>query len=259
MMAGLRILVIDNYDSFTYNLVQYLGEIAGEARPVDAGACAPVGEIRVFRNDRITVAGIREEDPTHIIISPGPCTPNEAGVSLRVVRELAGACPILGVCLGHQSIGQAFGGTVARGAAPVHGKTSMIWHDGRSVYAGLPRPFVATRYHSLVVTPDLPAVLQRTAWTEDGVVMGLRHREHVVEGVQFHPESILTEVGKDLLGNFLRLEAARWVDIPARRLVSAIPPEVRHPSRRDRPVGGFAGNDHDSPVAGTAGRPGGAG
>jgi anthranilate synthase/aminodeoxychorismate synthase-like glutamine amidotransferase len=272
-MDGVRILVVDNYDSFTYNLVQYLGEITGAGRPGGAGdarqqACArgsgaarvgvPGGEIRVFRNDRITVAGIREEDPTHVIISPGPCTPNEAGISLQVVRELAGVYPILGVCLGHQSIGQAFGGTVVRGAAPVHGKTSSIWHDGRSVYAGLPRPFVATRYHSLVVTPDLPPVLERTAWTDDGVLMGVRHREYVVEGVQFHPESILTAVGKDLLRNFVRLQAARWADIPAGSLVSAIPPEVRHPARRERRRVALGVNELDPPAAGTAGRPGGA-
>jgi para-aminobenzoate synthetase component II len=244
-MSQKRILVVDNYDSFTYNLVQYLGEISSS-------------EIRVFRNDAITVAGIRAEEPTHVIVSPGPCTPNEAGISLQVARELAGVYPILGVCLGHQSIGQAFGGAVVRGNAPVHGKTSPIWHDGRSVYAGLPRPFIATRYHSLVVAPDLPAVLERTAWTEDGVLMGIRHREYVVEGVQFHPESILTEVGKDLLRNFLRLGAARWADIPADTLVSTVPPEVRHPVRRDPPSAERAGDEDDAPAAGTAGRPGGA-
>ena len=269
-MGSLRILVVDNYDSFTYNLVQYLGEIAdGPRRPgvgasasadPDEGTTPPDGpaEIRVFRNDRISVAGIREEDPTHVIISPGPCTPNEAGISLQVVRELAGVYPILGVCLGHQSIGQAFGGVVVRGAAPVHGKTSLIWHDGRSVYAGLPRPFVATRYHSLVVAPDLPAVLERTAWTEDGVLMGVRHREFVVEGVQFHPESILTEVGKDLLRNFVRVGAAKWAELPAGSLVSSIPPELRHPVQRVLPGSPYVSDDLDAPAAGTTGRPGGA-
>ncbi|MBC7292489.1 MAG: aminodeoxychorismate/anthranilate synthase component II [Thermoleophilia bacterium] len=196
-LSELRILVVDNYDSFTYNLVQYLGEISG-------------AEVRVFRNDRITVKGIREEEPTHIVISPGPCTPDEAGVSLEVVAALAGECPLLGVCLGHQAIGQVFGGQVIRGTAPVHGKTSTIHHDGRTIFAGLPNPFTATRYHSLVVAPELPPVLERSAWTGDGVVMGVRHREFVVEGVQFHPESLLTTVGKDLLCNFLLRREARW-------------------------------------------------
>jgi glutamine amidotransferase of anthranilate synthase or aminodeoxychorismate synthase len=186
--------VIDNYDSFTYNLVQYLGEISQ-------------GEILVFRNDAITIEGIRAERPTHVVVSPGPCTPNEAGISLQVVSELAGEIPILGVCLGHQSIGQAFGARVTRGDAPVHGKTSLVHHDGRTIFLGLPDPFTATRYHSLVVR-DLPPVLERSAWTEDGVIMGIRHRKYVVEGVQFHPESILTEPGKDLLRNFLRSREA---------------------------------------------------
>jgi len=196
-LTGVRILVVDNYDSFTYNLVQYLGEISR-------------GDIQVFRNDAITVDGIRREDPTHVVVSPGPCTPNEAGISMDAIRELAGVYPLLGVCLGHQSIGQVFGGTVTRGRAPVHGKTSSVFHDGRTVFAGIPNPFVATRYHSLVVRgEDLPEVLERSAWTDDGVVMGVRHRDFVVEGVQFHPESVLTDPGRDILRNFLRNRDAR--------------------------------------------------
>ena len=196
-LSDLRIVVIDNYDSFTYNLVQYLGEISG-------------AEIRVFRNDAISVHGIREESPTHVVVSPGPCTPDEAGISLEAIRALGGQCPVLGVCLGHQSIGQAYGGKVIRGAAPVHGKTSLIHHDCRTIFFGLPQPFVATRYHSLVLHRDLPAVLECSAWTQDGVIMGVRHREFAVEGVQFHPESLLTVVGKDLLCNFLSRRQARW-------------------------------------------------
>jgi anthranilate synthase/aminodeoxychorismate synthase-like glutamine amidotransferase len=189
-MDNLSIVVIDNYDSFTYNLVQYLAEISGT-------------RVKVFRNDAITVEGIRDEHPTHLVISPGPCTPNEAGVSLEAISALAGECPILGVCLGHQAIGQAYGGKVIRGEAPVHGKTSLIHHDRRGVFAGLPQPFVATRYHSLVVDRALPPMLDCSAWTQDGVIMGIRHKEFSVEGVQFHPESLLTAVGKDLLRNFL--------------------------------------------------------
>jgi anthranilate synthase/aminodeoxychorismate synthase-like glutamine amidotransferase len=189
------LLVIDNYDSFTYNLVQYLGEL-GE-------------DVEVYRNDRITVAEIRDLGPRHIVISPGPCTPNEAGISVQVVRELGGEIPLLGVCLGHQSIGQAFGGKVVRAASLMHGKTSMIYHDGRGVFRGLPNPFEATRYHSLAVErASLPEVLEVTAHTEDGEIMGLRHRERAIEGVQFHPESILTRVGKDLLRNFLAVGPA---------------------------------------------------
>jgi anthranilate synthase/aminodeoxychorismate synthase-like glutamine amidotransferase len=182
--------VIDNYDSFTYNLVQYLGEISGT-------------KVSVFRNDEISVEGIRAEQPTHIVISPGPCTPDDAGVSLEAIAALGGEFPLLGVCLGHQSIGQAFGGKVIRGEAPVHGKTSLIHHDRKTIYAGLPQPFVATRYHSLVLDRSLPPVLEVSAWTQDGVIMGVRHKEFAVEGVQFHPESLLTAVGKDLLRNFL--------------------------------------------------------
>ena len=195
-LSDLRILVIDNYDSFTYNLVQYLGEISGAA-------------IRVFRNDQISVSGILDEQPTHVVVSPGPCTPDEAGISLGAIAALGGECPVLGVCLGHQSIGQAYGGEVIRGEAPVHGKTSLIHHDGRTIFAGLPDPFVATRYHSLVLRPELPPALERSAWTDDGVVMAVRHREFAVEGVQFHPESLLTTVGKDLLRNFLSRREAR--------------------------------------------------
>jgi anthranilate synthase component 2 len=189
------LLMIDNYDSFTYNLVQYFGELGQE--------------VRVERNDAITVEQIEKLAPTHIVISPGPCTPNEAGVSLDVFGRLAGRFPILGVCLGHQSLGQAFGGKVVRAKQIMHGKTSMIRHHGRGVFAGLSDPFEATRYHSLVVEQDsLPDSLEITAWTEDehgnvDEIMGLRHRDHPAEGVQFHPESILTQHGHDLLRNFL--------------------------------------------------------
>jgi anthranilate synthase/aminodeoxychorismate synthase-like glutamine amidotransferase len=184
------VVVIDNYDSFTYNLVQYLGEL-GE-------------EVRVFRNDEISVDDLARLEPARILISPGPCTPNEAGVSLEVVTRLAGRFPILGVCLGHQAIGQAFGGKVVRAREVVHGKTSRIFHDERSLFAGLPNPFEATRYHSLVVAREgLPDCLEVTAKTWDEEIMGLRHKSLPVEGVQFHPESFLTTVGKDLLRNFL--------------------------------------------------------
>ena len=184
------ILVLDNYDSFTYNLVQYLGELGAE--------------LQVFRNDRITTDEIAGLGPDKIVISPGPGTPNEAGVSLEVVRRFAPHVPLLGVCLGHQSIGQAFGGVVKRAPYIMHGKTSEVHHDGKGVYAGLPNPFTATRYHSLVVEREsLPDCLEVVSETEDGVIMGLRHREYRVEGVQFHPESILTGEGKSLLQNFL--------------------------------------------------------
>jgi anthranilate synthase component II len=184
------LLVIDNYDSFTFNLVQYLAEL-GE-------------DVRVARNDELGVEEIARLGPTRIVISPGPCTPNEAGVSLAVVRELAGRIPILGVCLGHQAIGQAFGGKVVRARDVVHGKTSRIFHDESGVFRGLPNPFEATRYHSLVVErASLPDCLEITAKTWDEEIMGLRHRTLPVEGVQFHPESFLTLVGKDLLRNFL--------------------------------------------------------
>jgi para-aminobenzoate synthetase component 2 len=184
------ILVIDNYDSFTYNLVQYLGEL-GE-------------EIVVYRNDEIDLDGIEKLKPDHILISPGPCTPNEAGVSLTLIDRFKGRIPILGVCLGHQSIGQAFGGDVVRAEKLMHGKTSEISHDGKTIFEGLPSPFTATRYHSLVVKRDtLPDSLEITAETDDGEIMGLRHKDYVVEGVQFHPESIMTDNGLRILRNFL--------------------------------------------------------
>ncbi len=188
------LLMIDNYDSFTYNLVQYFGEL-GE-------------DVRVFRNDRITVEQIAAMKPDHLVISPGPCTPNEAGVSVAAIRAFAGSIPILGVCLGHQCIGQAFGGRIVHAGAIMHGKTSCIHHRDAGVFRGLPNPLEATRYHSLVIErASLPGCLEVTAWTEkDGAmdeIMGVRHRELAVEGVQFHPESILTEHGHDMLRNFL--------------------------------------------------------
>ena len=191
------LLMIDNYDSFTYNLVQYLGEL-GE-------------DVAVHRNDQISIAEIVQMAPERIVISPGPCTPDQAGVSMAVVEHFAGELPLLGVCLGHQSIGQVYGGRVLRARNVMHGKTSMIHHTAQGVFHDLPNPFVATRYHSLIVSDDsLPKCLEVTAWTEfeDGSrdeIMGFRHRELVVEGVQFHPESILTECGHDLLRNFLAL------------------------------------------------------
>lgn len=188
--------MIDNYDSFTYNLVQYLGEL-GE-------------EIRVYRNDRITIREIEAMEPERIVISPGPCTPNEAGISVEVVKYFGGKVPILGVCLGHQSIGAAFGGDIIRAPRLMHGKTSIIYHDGRTIFEGLPNPFEATRYHSLIIKKEtLPDCLEITAWTDADEIMGVRHREFIIEGVQFHPESILTRVGKDLLRNFLRLGRGR--------------------------------------------------
>jgi anthranilate synthase/aminodeoxychorismate synthase-like glutamine amidotransferase len=189
------ILVIDNYDSFTWNLVQYLEEM-GEG-------------VEVFRNDRITLDGILARRPEALVISPGPKTPDDAGITLEAVRTLAGRVPILGVCLGHQAIGQAFGGRIVRAPTLMHGKTSAIRHDGRTIFAGLPNPFAATRYHSLVVDPSsVSAELEVSATTGEGVIMGLRHRRHRLEGVQFHPESILTVEGKALLKNFMR-EARR--------------------------------------------------
>jgi anthranilate synthase component 2 len=182
--------MIDNYDSFTYNLVQYLGEL-GE-------------DVQVYRNDQVTVAEIEQLNPDHIVISPGPCTPNEAGVSVETIKKLGGKIPILGVCLGHQSIGQAYGGKIVRAKQLMHGKTSMIHHLSKNVFAGLPNPFEATRYHSLVIErASAPDVLEITAWTKDGEIMGVRHKSLPVEGVQFHPESILTQHGHDLLRNFL--------------------------------------------------------
>jgi anthranilate synthase component 2 len=193
------LLMIDNYDSFTYNLVQYLGELGAD--------------VRVFRNDKITLDEIEALAPERIVISPGPCTPNEAGVSVDTIRRFAGRVPILGVCLGHQSIGQAFGGRIGHAREIMHGKTSMIRHNDRGVFRDLPQPFEATRYHSLVIEPDsLPDCLEVTAWTVDAQgeldeIMGVRHRELPVEGVQFHPESILTACGHDLLRNFLDIRA----------------------------------------------------
>ncbi|MBO0857308.1 MAG: aminodeoxychorismate/anthranilate synthase component II [Chloracidobacterium sp.] len=192
------ILVIDNYDSFTYNLVQYLGEI---------GAGLPdASDIKVARNDRITIAEIEKLAPDRIVLSPGPCAPDDAGITLEVIRHFAGRVPLLGVCLGHQALGQAFGGKVVRAPYLMHGKTSQILHDGRTVFEGVENPFTATRYHSLIVDrASVPPVLEISATTSDGLVMGLRHREFICEGVQFHPESILTSAGKRLLGNFLKL------------------------------------------------------
>jgi anthranilate synthase/aminodeoxychorismate synthase-like glutamine amidotransferase len=211
------LLMIDNYDSFTYNLVQYLGEL-GE-------------DVRVYRNDKITIADIEKMNPERIVISPGPCTPREAGISIDVIKYFAGKIPILGVCLGHQSIGAAFGGEIVRAPNLMHGKTSLVYHDGRTIFERLPSPFEATRYHSLVIKREtLPDCLEVTAWTyinqnteyriqkteyrrqrtdnlsSDIIIMGVRHKEFIVEGVQFHPESILTAVGKDLLKNFIKLK-----------------------------------------------------
>ena len=190
MRLVMRLVMIDNYDSFTYNLVQYLGELGAE--------------VTVKRNDAIDVAGVRALRPNAVVISPGPCTPAEAGISLKILREMAGEVPILGVCLGHQCIGEAFGGKVVRAPRLMHGKTSPVIHDGNTIFAGLPSPFDAMRYHSLIVDPDsLPSALEVSARTAENEIMGLRHKELAVEGVQFHPESILTTEGKHLLKNFL--------------------------------------------------------
>ena len=187
---AMTVLLVDNYDSFTYNLYQYLGELGADTT--------------VVRNDALTVEAVLARNTDRIVISPGPGTPDQAGISLELVREAGGRVPVLGVCLGHQALGQAYGGRVVRAPAPMHGKTSEIHHDGRGLFRGLPNPFTATRYHSLVVErASLPACLELTAWTADGLVMGLRHREHALLGVQFHPESILTAPGKELLRNFL--------------------------------------------------------
>ena len=185
------VLVIDNYDSFTWNLVQYLGELGAE--------------VRVIRNDEGTVETVREARPDHILLSPGPGRPEQAGITLEVIRELGPSTPMLGVCLGHQAIGAAFGGSVVRAAAPMHGKTSTVEHDGRGVFHGIRGPFVASRYHSLVIAPDtVPAELEVTARTrEDGIIMGVRHRTMPIQGVQFHPESILTGEGHQILRNFI--------------------------------------------------------
>jgi len=189
------ILVLDNYDSFTYNLVQYIGELGAR--------------VEVRRNDQVTVNEVEDMQPEKIVVSPGPCTPREAGISIDLIRHFAGKIPVLGVCLGHQAIGEAFGGSVVRAANLMHGKTSPVMHDNRTVFQGLPIPMTATRYHSLIVEEkNLPADLEVSAWTteKDGTrtIMGLRHRKYPVEGVQFHPESVLTDAGKKLVANFLK-------------------------------------------------------
>jgi anthranilate synthase component 2 len=190
------LLMIDNYDSFTYNLVQYFGELGAD--------------VQVYRNDQISIAEIETLRPDHLVVSPGPCTPNEAGISVEAIKHFAGVLPILGVCLGHQSIGQAFGGKIVHAGAIMHGKTSMVYHKDVGVFAGLANPFEATRYHSLVIEKaSLPDCLEVTAWTQDeqgglDEIMGVRHKALMVEGVQFHPESILTEHGHDMLRNFLK-------------------------------------------------------
>lgn len=195
------ILMIDNYDSFTYNLVQYLGEM-GE-------------ELKVIRNDQTSIKGIAELDPQFLMISPGPCSPNEAGISLEAIKNFSGKTPIFGVCLGHQSIAQVFGGDVVRAERLMHGKTSMVYHDGKTIFEGLENPFPAARYHSLIVKKEtLPDCLEVSAWTEEGEIMAIRHKTLPVEGVQFHPESILTTPGKQLLRNFIaHYKTAREVSL----------------------------------------------
>lgn len=184
------ILMIDNYDSFTFNLVQFLGELGQE--------------LIVKRNDEVTITEIEELAPSFLMVSPGPCSPNEAGISLRVIEHFAGKIPILGVCLGHQSIAQVFGGDVVRAERLMHGKTSPMYHDGKTIFQGIPNPFHATRYHSLIVKKEtLPDCLEVSSWTEEGEIMGIRHKELPIEGVQFHPESIMTSHGKELLQNFI--------------------------------------------------------
>lgn len=189
------ILMIDNYDSFTYNLVQYLGELGAD--------------LRVYRNNKISVEEVESLRPDQIVISPGPCTPNEAGISMAVIERFSGKLPILGVCLGHQVIGQVFGGKIVR-ALPVHGKISEVYHNEKTIFRGIKNPFVATRYHSLIIEREsMPSCLEISAETSDGVVMGVRHKEYAVEGVQFHPESILTGEGKKILDNFLKQEVVQ--------------------------------------------------
>ncbi len=191
------LLLLDNYDSFTYNLYQYLAELGAD--------------VTVIRNDKITIPEIQEMAPSGIVISPGPCTPSEAGISNEVIQRFGPELPVLGVCLGHQCIGEAFGATVDRAGEIRHGKTSWIHHDGAGVFAGLPTPFEAIRYHSLVIYPEtVPDSLEVTAWTDNGLIMGVRHKEYPVEGVQFHPESIMTAVGHDLLRNYLKRVDAYW-------------------------------------------------
>ena len=189
-----KVLILDNYDSFTYNLAQYLQELGSQ--------------VEVYRNDEIDVRQVRRVRPSHLVISPGPGRPEDAGASCDLVSELAGEVAILGVCLGHQVIGQVMGGDVVRGPEPVHGKTSFVYHDSKTIYAGLPAPLEATRYHSLVIDSEsVPPCLEVSGRTDDGVVMSVRHRQTCIEGVQFHPESVLTSSGKDMLGNFLRMSA----------------------------------------------------
>ena len=191
------VIVIDNYDSFAYNLAQYLGELRWEPA--------------VYRNDQLTLEEIERLSPSHIIISPGPCTPLEAGISNDIIWRFGGKIPILGVCLGHQCISYVYGGQIVRAAVPTHGKSSLVYHDGKTIYQNLPNPFDGGRYHSLVVRRDtLPSSLALAAETDDGVVMGIRHKYYVVEGVQFHPESIMTEVGHDVISNFLDFSQPRW-------------------------------------------------
>jgi anthranilate synthase component 2/para-aminobenzoate synthetase component 2 len=187
------LLMIDNYDSFTYNLVQYLGEL-GE-------------DIRVFRNDKITIPEIQKLNPDRVVISPGPCTPKEAGISIKVIQHFAGKIPILGVCLGHQSIGAAYGAEIVNAPRLMHGKTSMIYHDGKTIFKDIPNPFEATRYHSLIVRKEtLSDDFEISAWTDQDEIMGIRHKRSIIEGIQFHPESILTKEGKNILRNFLKLK-----------------------------------------------------
>lgn len=192
------LLMIDNYDSFTYNLVQYLGEL-GE-------------DIRVYRNDKLKIDDIVRLNPDRIVISPGPCTPKDAGISIEVIKYFAGKIPMLGVCLGHQAIGEAFGGDVVRADRLMHGKTSMIYHDGKTIFEGIPNPFEATRYHSLIIKREtLPSCLEVSAETKEGEIMAVRHKKFMVEGVQFHPESILTKVGMEILRNFLKIKIDKGV------------------------------------------------
>ena len=190
-MSRIKLLMVDNYDSFTYNIVQYFGELGAE--------------VEVYRNDEITLEGIAACNPDRLVISPGPCSPAEAGISVATIREFAGKVPLLGVCLGHQSIGAAFGGEIVHAQQLMHGKTSPVHHEGKGIFAGLPNPLTVVRYHSLAIRREtLPDCLEVTAWTDDGEIMGVRHREFALEGVQFHPESIATEAGHELLKNFLK-------------------------------------------------------
>ena len=195
----IKVVLIDNYDSFTFNLFQAIAALKGGP------------QVEVLRNDAVTADTIGSYNPTHLLVSPGPCTPDQAGNSCDVIEKWAGRLPILGVCLGHQCVAHVFGGVVTRSPVPVHGKSSLVYHDGRTVYRGLPNPLEAGRYHSLVVDPNsVPPVLETSATTSDGIVMGVRHREYVVEGIQFHPESILTEVGNAALRNFLSYRQPVW-------------------------------------------------